>query len=229
MMQHLACIMDGNRRWAKKHGQLPWYGHKEGLDAAMRVITFAQQKKIPYVSLYLFALQNFKRSPDEIDHIFTMFTDQSTNFAQECVKHNIFVRFIGNKSLFPKKLEPFITFIEESTSHCTSLTLNLLFCYGGQEEIVFACKKIAEKIKTLELNPDQITASVFEDHLWTSPNPPPDLIIRTGKTQRLSNFLLYQAAYAELYFADCFWPEIDYAELEKAYVYFLTCKRNFGT
>lgn len=227
-MQHLACIMDGNRRWAKQHGLLSWYGHKEGLDAAMRVITFAQQKKIPYVSLYLFALQNFKRSQEEIDHIFTMFTDQAKNFAQECVKHNILVRFIGDRSLFPQTLLPSIRLIEESTADCKSLTLNLLFCYAGQEEIVFACKQIAQKVEKSELSSDQITDSLFENHLWSSPNPPPDLIIRTGKMQRLSSFLLYQAAYAELYFADCLWPEIDYAELEKAYIYFLNCKRNFG-
>jgi undecaprenyl diphosphate synthase len=228
MMQHLACIMDGNRRWAKAHGLLPWYGHKEGFDAAIRIISFAQQKKIPYVSLYLFALQNFKRSQEEIDHIFTMLANQATHIVTECLTHNILVRFIGDRSLFPKTLSHSIDFIEQSTAHCTSIVVNLLFCYGGQEEIVSACQKIAEKIKSEELQPDQITSLVFENYLWSSPNPPPDLIIRTGKSSRLSNFLLYQAAYAELYFADCLWPEIDYAELEKAYIHFLNCKRNFG-
>jgi undecaprenyl diphosphate synthase len=229
MMQHLACIMDGNRRWANAHGLLPWYGHKEGLDAAMRVVIFAQKKKIPYVSLYLFALQNFKRSQEEIEHIFAMLINQGEYIVQECLTHNILVRFIGNRSLFPERLSTTINLIEKSTAHCTSLVVNLLFCYGAQEEIIFACQKIAEKIKKEELQPDEITSSVFENHLLMSPNPPPDLIIRTGKSHRLSNFLLYQAAYAELYFADCLWPEIDYAELEKAYLYFLNCKRNFGT
>lgn len=229
MIHHLACIMDGNRRWAKAHGLLPWYGHKEGLDAAMRIVTFAYKKKIPYVSLYLFALQNFKRSKEEIDHIFAMLIHQASFIIQECVKQNISVRFIGNRSLFPEKLLLTIEEIETSTATGSTLIVNLLFCYGGQEEIVFACQMIAEKIKLHELQPHEITPSLFENYLWTAPNPPPDLIIRTGKDQRLSNFLLYQAAYAELYFADCLWPEIDYAELEKAYVYFLNSKRNFGT
>jgi undecaprenyl diphosphate synthase len=228
MINHLACIMDGNRRWAQSQGLLPWYGHQEGVEAAYRVIDFCTEKKITYLSLYLFALQNFKRPTDECEHIFEMLRKHSNEVLKQLIAKNIHVKFIGDHSSFPQGIGAIADMIEEATRSATGLKLNLLFCYGAQEEIVAACKAVAQEVAEGKYSAAQIDQKRFESHLWSAKVPHPDLIIRTGKTHRLSNFLLYQAAYSELYFSDCLWPEIDYAELEKAYLYFESCARNFG-
>ena len=178
----------------------------------------------------MFALQNFKRPSEECEHLFGMLRNHARDFLEkeQLSSKNIKVQFIGDRSYFPQDLKELFDHIEQMTKMATGLHLNLLFCYGAQEEIVNVCQKIAYNVVQGIHNVGDITKSLFESYLWTHDTPFPDLIIRTGKTHRLSNFLLYQAAYSELYFSDCLWPEIDYIELEKAYAYFETCARNFG-
>jgi undecaprenyl diphosphate synthase len=228
MINHLACIMDGNRRWARSQGLLPWYGHKEGIEAAYRVIEFCYQKNIKYLSLYLFALQNFKRPTEECMHLFEMLRNHATEVLEQMKSKNIKVKFIGDRSYFPEEIHELIDTIEKATKTASGLQLNLLFCYGAQEEIVNACQKIGQAIAQGTHAVSDINQKLFESYLWTEDIPFPDLIIRTGKTHRLSNFLLYQSAYSELYFSDYLWPDIDFTELEKAYTYFQSCSRNFG-
>ncbi len=229
MLTHLACIMDGNRRWAKKRGWLPWDGHRAGLDAAQRVIDYCLDQKIPYLSLYTFSLENFKRPQDELHFLFNVLLKQLKqsivkNFSSKGVR----ISFIGDRTQFPDSVKPVVESIEEQTKHGKTLRVNLLFCYGGRQEIVAAVKRMIKRVKSGDLDENAITDQTIEHYLWTDTIPPPDLIIRTGGVKRLSNFLLFQAAYSELCFLDCLWPDINADFLNQATQSFKTCQRNFG-
>lgn len=226
---HLACIMDGNRRWAKERGMVPWYGHSQGVEAVKRVVEFCIEKKIPYLSLYTFSLENFKRSPEENGYLFKLMVEEAQKGVEEFKKHGIRLQFIGDRTLFPEQLAPLLDRVEKETAHLQTLHVAFLFCYGGRQEIATAAKNIARKVKSGQLKADDITPEVFGQHLWTSEFPDPDLIIRTGNVSRLSNFLLYQAAYSELYILDCLWPDLNRDHLQTAYDAFVACKRNFGS
>ncbi len=228
-IKHLACIMDGNRRWAKQHGWLPWDGHRGGLNAAKRVVNFCLEQSIPYLSLYTFSLENFRRPQEELHFLFNvLFQEMRQKLLDEFIKKGVSVSFIGDRSLFPKEMLPVCQDIEAQTKGLSALKVNLLFCYGGQQEIVSGVKSIARKVKTGELDQDAISDELLEQHLWTSGIPDPDLIVRTGGVRRLSNFFLFKAAYSEFYFLDCFWPEITHTHLESIVESFYTRQRNFG-
>jgi len=229
MIKHLACIMDGNRRWARQKGWLPWVGHRQGAQAVKRVVDFCLQKQIPYLSLYTFSLENFKRPTQELEYLFDMMLEESDAMLAHYQKQGVRVRFLGERSLFPTKIVPVIEQIERSTEQFNRLHLNFLFCYGGRQEILGSVKQIIAKVKSGELSEDQLTDELFEQYLWTHGLPEPDMILRTGGVKRLSNFLLYQSAYAEFYFLDCLWPELTEQHLEKAMVFFEDTQRNYGT
>lgn len=230
MIKHLAIIMDGNRRWAKKRMLTPWKGHQEGVEAAQKTIEFCLRKKIKFLSLYTFSLENFKRSAEENNYLFDILAVQAHKRLPELVAQGVRVCFIGDRTLFPKNIVGIVDDVEQKTKHLNKLQVNLLVCYGGQQEIASACKSIAQKVKAGILTEDQITPDVVNEHLWTgSSTPPPELIIRPGARRRLSNFLLFQAAYSELYFLDCLWPDITERDLETAVNYFENVTHNFGT
>jgi len=228
-MKHLACIMDGNRRWAKEHGWVPWSGHKEGVLAAQRVVDFCLEKAIPFLSLYTFSIENFSRSEQEQHYMFKMLINESKKSLMSWKNKGVRVRFVGDLSLFPANVQETCAQLERETATQTKLQVNLLFGYGSRQELVFCMQKVGEKLLKGELKLEDISTKTLDEHLWTEGIPSPDLVIRTGGAKRLSNFLLYQIAYAELYFLDCFWPEIGKEHLNKAVEYFNQCKRNFGT
>lgn len=220
--------MDGNRRWARKHGLLPWYGHREGMEAVRVVIDFCLKKKISYLSLYIFSLENFKRSEVEKKYLFNYCAKQAEKELGYFIEKGVCVHFIGDRSQFPQILLSVCKRIENQTAHCDHLYLNLLFCYGGRQELIAGIKHIVHDIKAGNLTEQEITEDNINTYLWTGAIPAPDLIIRTGGMKRLSNFLLYQSAYSELYFLDCMWPELTKDHLEEAIYSFTQCKRNFG-
>lgn len=226
MMQHLACIMDGNRRWARAHG-IGSVG-KEGIDTAYRVVEWCLQKKIPYLSLFAFSLENFKRSPWEMEPLFALMVDEMAKRTDELVRNHIQIRFVGDRTLFPVHVRTACERLEAATRAGKRIIVQILFCYGSRQELLHACTKVAALIACGELKPETITTDLIAKHLWTAGVPDPDLLIRTGNVQRLSNFLLYQAAYAELYFPPILWPDLTEATLEEALSYFNSCKRNFG-
>lgn len=229
MLKHLACVMDGNRRWAKKHGLFAWEGHREGIEAAKRAIKFCLDQSIPYLSLYLFSLENFKRSETEKHFIFNVLPAQvADSLLRDLKERNVRVRFIGDRTVFPEAIKPFIDRFESETKNNTALQLNMLFCYGGRQEIVDGVKKIAQKIKAGDLTEDQITPELLEESLWMGEFPAPDMIVRPGGMNRMSNFLIYQAAYSEWRFIDCLWPEIQEKHLLKVVDEFRHTQRNFG-
>lgn len=226
---HLACIMDGNRRWAQQRGMVPWYGHAEGVEAVRRVVRFCLEKKIQYLSLYTFSLENFNRSEEENSYLFKLMVQEAEKGVEEFKKNGVRLRFIGDRNLFPPQLAPLLDQIQKETADGKSLQVNFLFCYGGRQEIAAAVKNIAHQVKAGHIKEDDICPELISKNLWTADTPDPDLIIRTGSFSRLSNFLLFQAAYSELYVMDCLWPEITAEHLQKAYDAFVNCKRNFGT
>lgn len=228
MIQHLACIMDGNRRWAKRQGLMPWLGHNQGAESVKRVIQFALDNNIKYVSLYTFSIENFKRSEQELSHLFSLLIRVLTENLAQFIEQGVNIRFIGDEILFPESIRRTIGEVEEKTSHCSKLYLNLLFCYGGQQEIIGAVKKVLAHLKNGLLALEDFTEDLFRKYLWMGNIPEPELIIRTGGTKRLSNFLLYQAAYSELYFLDCLWPDITEQDLTGALNEFKRIQRKLG-
>ena len=229
MIKHLACIMDGNRRWARQRGILPWYGHRRGAETVRVAIDFCLEHAIEHLSLYAFSLENFKRPAQENEYLFQLLAQEIKAVQVECEKLHVRICFIGDRTLFPTSLVNLCDQLEERTASFDRMQLNVLFCYGARSEIVSAVKKIATKISAGQLSEQDLSPELIEEHLWTSGIPAPELIVRTGGARRLSNFLLYQAAYSELYFLDCLWPDLTKEHLQNAVTYFHSCRRNFGT
>ena len=226
-VKHLAIIMDGNRRWAKRRKEMSTIGHKKGADTVKTLIKFCLSKKIEIVSVYAFSLENFKRSPKEVESIFSIIVDQAESTLPDLIKQGIRVRFIGKVSKAPTHVQEAITRIEDQTKDCTRLLLNVLLCYGGRQEILSAIKNIVKDVKEGKLK-EAPSEETFKQYLWTSDLPDPDLIIRTGGARRLSNFLTYQTSYSELYFTDRLWPELTYQDFDQALQDYCLRNRNFG-
>lgn len=229
MIKHLAMIMDGNRRWAKKNKLSYSVGYAEGgFGAAKIAAKYCLESGIKYLSLYTFSLENFNRPQHEQDFLFNCIINEGQKQLAFFNKENVKVCFIGDRSRFPKNVLPTINMLEKGTAQNDALQVNLLFCYGARQELVCSVKRLMHKVKKGLLSEDDITEKDLEECLWTSGIPQPELIIRTSGTQRLSNFLLYQAAYSEFYFLDCLWPDITREEIEHAVGSYLGVQRNFG-
>jgi len=220
--------MDGNRRWAMRQGLMPTDGHRKGFDTIRMVIEFCFEKNIEHLSLYTFSIENLQRTSQEIDYLFEVLAYEVVNDLVELQEKNVNITFIGDRTLFPKGIRSLCEKVEKETRHCDGLYLHILLCYGSRQEIVDTARRIAVKLCKGDLQETDITPDVFERFLWTAGTPYPDLIVRTGGDRRLSNFLLFQAAYSEIYFLDCLWPDIKSADLEAAATYFDSCRKNFG-
>ena len=201
MISHLALIMDGNRRWAKKRMLMPWLGHRQGVESVQMAIQYCLDQKIPHLSLYTFSLENFKRSEQEVSYLFSLVREAKERIA-EFVKAGVKIRFIGDRTKIPEDTIAVCDEIEQETVDGALLRCNFLMCYGGQQEIIQAAKSIVEQ-GLLE-----VSMTTFRQHLWLGDIPDPDVIIRTGGVKRLSNFLLFQGAYSEIRFLDCLWPDL---------------------
>lgn len=229
LITHLAVVPDGNRRWAKERGLDPWIGHREGVKPLKTAVQFCIKHKIPYLSAYVFSLENFRRPEKEVSYLFDVLAnDIFTNELDDLIKNGVRVRVVGDRAAFPEKLRTVIEHAEERTKEGTALTLVFLFCYGGQQELVASVRDIARAVADRTLSPDSIDEKIIADHLWTHDIPNPELIIRTGGMQRLSNFLLYRAAYSELCFMKKYWPDVTERDLEEALEQFAQTTRNFG-
>ena len=228
MIKHLACIMDGNRRWSKKNNCSLDKGYQEGVKAIEKVANFCLKHKIQFLSLYTFSIENESRSDSTKNIIFNNFAKEGKKSLETFLKKKIRIKFLGQRSLFPKKIISTCEMLEKETENLNKLTINSLLFYGARQEIVETTKKIIAKIKLGQLKEKDLSTEVFHNHLWTSSIPDPEIIIRTGGNQRLSNFLLFQAAYSEMYFLDCMWPEITSKHLDRVFAKFKKTKKNFG-
>lgn len=228
-MQHLAMIMDGNRRWAKENKLAAvTLGHRKGVDTIGVAIKFCLQRHIPYLSLYACSIENLKRSETEKNYLFDLLVEGLHKNLDAFVRDEIKIRFVGDRNFFPERIRAAIDEAEDKTKHLNKLHLNFLFCYGSKQEMVSATQRIAQKVKNGELDSNDVNESTLKREMWLGEIPDPDLIVRTGGYSRLSNFLLFQAAYSELMFLDCYWPEIDEQKLQSCVDQFYKIQKNVG-
>lgn len=228
-MQHLAMIMDGNRRWARENKLAAvTMGHQKGAETIRTAVKFCIKNDIKYLSLYAFSLENVKRSEAEKTFLFDLLARTLTKNLDALIRQGVRIRFVGDRALFPENIKDFIHDAEERTKDLDKLCLNILFYYGSQQEMVYAAKNVAKKVQDGVLHIDDIDEATFRKELWVNGTPDPDLIIRTGNSLRLSNFLLFQAAYTELMFLDRYWPEVDEQCLQDCVEQFHYRQRNYG-
>lgn len=228
-LKHVAIIMDGNRRWAEnKHVPKLW-GHKEGVQTLKRLVKHSAKRKLKYLTVYAFSSENWQREQDEVDYLFELFARVITDELQELHEANVRLRFIGKLSEMPEGLQEKFKTAVERTKNNTGLNVQVALNYGSRVEITEAFKEIAEKIQRGEVKPEDITPDMVSAHLYTREIPDPDLIIRTGGEMRLSNYLLWQAAYTELYVTNTMWPEFNEEEFDLAIQDFANRQRRYGT
>lgn len=229
MLKHIAFIMDGNRRWAKSRGLPAVLGHREGVKTVERVTQYCLEHQIEYLTLYAFSLENFKRSAEEKSCLFELIASGVRSYANKFMEHGIQINFIGDREKFPTSVRESCQETEHLTAQNQRIRVNILFCYGGQQEIIAAVQSCAQQVCAGTLALDQLTTERFGQELWSGKFPAPELIVRTGGSPRLSNFLLFQAAYSELFFTDTFWPAFSNEELGVIIDNYKAVKRNFGS
>lgn len=225
---HLAIIMDGNGRWAQKRGLERYLGHLEGSKAAENIILHCNKIGIRYVTLYAFSNENWQRPKDEVDFLIDLLEEYLNKEASELIKNGIKIRVIGDIYKLPITLQKSINTIVNKTKNCKKMDIILALSYGSLEEITATSKKIVEEVLEGRLDIKNINEKVIKDHLYTNDIPDPDLLIRTGAEIRLSNFLLLQLSYSELYFSKKMWPDFREEDLNEALIDFGERIRRFG-
>jgi undecaprenyl diphosphate synthase len=220
--------MDGNNRWAKERRLPGLAGHKAGVDSVRAVIECCAEQGVEALTLFAFSSENWKRPAVEVSGLMQLFMLALKNEVRKLARHNIRLRVIGDLSRFSPELQALIRKAEAETASNTGLALNIAANYGGRWDIVSAARSLAQRCLEGALSPEQIDEELFTRQLSLAELPPPDLCIRTGGEQRISNFLIWQLAYTELYFTDCFWPGFDKREMLAALQSYLTRERRFG-
>jgi tritrans,polycis-undecaprenyl-diphosphate synthase [geranylgeranyl-diphosphate specific] len=230
--EHMAIILDGNRRWAAENELNPWLGHKKGAETVELLLDWCLKLNVKYITLYAFSTENFRRPPEEIDEIMKISEEKFRKLLtdERIHKNKVHVKVIGRTNLLPESLQRLIGEVEKATSEYDNQFLNFAFAYGGRAEIVDAAKIIAEQVKIGKLELEDISEDTFEKYLYTShmTKQEPDLIIRTSGEERLSGFLLWQSAYSELIFLDVYWPDFRFIDLLRVIRTFQQRKRRYG-
>lgn len=226
--KHVAIIMDGNGRWAKKRSLPRIMGHRAGADALRRVSRFAGHMGIEYITVYAFSTENWKRSDKEVSGLMSLMLDYLKNAEKELGGDEVRIRVIGDPTRFSDEIQQQIKRVEAVTKDNKAVTVTLALNYGGRDELVHAVKAIAKEVQNGKTNPDSIDEETVSRHLYTYDMPDPDLVIRTSGELRLSNYLLWQTSYSELYFTDTLWPDFDEKEFTKAIDAYLSRNRRFG-
>lgn len=226
--RHVAIILDGNGRWAKKRLLPRNAGHAAGSKNVEKICSAAWNMGIEYLTMYAFSTENWSRPKDEVDALMKLLHNYLSDCLKTSRKNNMQVRVIGDISRLEPDLQERIVELERESAQNTGLHFQVALNYGSRDEIRRAIRKIADEVKEGKLQPEDIDESVIEEHLDTHGIPDPDLMIRTSGEQRLSNYLLWQLAYSEFYFTDVLWPDFDKSELEKAVEFYQTRDRRFG-
>ena len=221
-LNHVAIIMDGNGRWGLKKKGSRNYGHLKGIKTVETVLKSSIIKKIPYLTLYTFSTENWNRPDTEINFLFDLIRKSLKKKLNKLIKQGIKVNIIGQRKKLPKDIVKIVKLIEKKTIQNKRITLNLALNYGSKEEIINACKKMASK------NVEEINDFNFEKQLYTHGIPDPEILVRTGGAKRLSNFLLWQMAYTEIFFIDKLWPDFNENDFNKIILKYNKIKRNFG-
>lgn len=227
-LQHIAIIMDGNRRWAKLHNLPSAVGHKKGVEALKAAVQACHKFGVKYLTVYAFSTENWNRPKDEVDYLMELFALTIKNEFKELHESNVVLNFIGDLSRLSKKLQKVFSDAVEKTKDNTGVSLQIAINYGSRNELVNAVKNISNKVLNNEITSDEITESLISQELYTNNIPDPDLLIRTGGEMRISNYLLWQIAYAELLIIPQYWPEFDENTVADAILEFNNRQRRYG-
>ena len=225
---HIGIIMDGNGRWAKKRGLPRSAGHKAGAESLKKIITEANNLGVEYITVYAFSTENWKRPKEEVDYLMGLLMDYLINAEKTLAGENVVIRAIGSRKELSEEMQRQIVKTEEFTKNNTGIVMNIALNYGGREEILHAVKDISRAVKAGEISADDISERNISDALYTGGQPDVDLLIRTSGEMRLSNFMLWQVSYAEMWFTDKLWPDFKPADLRKAIYDFQNRGRRFG-
>jgi len=226
--RHIAMIMDGNGRWAKKQGKIRVFGHEHGVKTVRKTVEDCVKLKLEYLTLYTFSTENWKRPKFEVDTLMRLLVSSLKKELKTFLKNNVKLNTIGNIASLPSKARKELVEVMQKTSQNTGMTLTLALSYGAREEIKIAMQEIAIKVKNNIISPETIDETIINGHLYTHNLPDVDLLIRTSGEHRISNFLLWQIAYAELYFIDVFWPDFNEDHLVQAIKNYQNRERRFG-
>ena len=226
--KHTAIIMDGNGRWAEQKGMPRIFGHQNGVTAVRKIVEAANKFNIEYLTLFTFSIENWDRPRNEVDTLMGLLVKTLKDEFEDMLKNNIKLNAIGELSTLPDNVIDELYTIIESTKNNTGMTLTLALSYSGKQEIFKAVKEISEKVKNDLICLDNFDNSLINDHLYTRNLPDVDLLIRTSGEKRISNFLLWQIAYAELYFTDVYWPDFSEKDFEMAILEYQKRERRFG-
>jgi undecaprenyl diphosphate synthase len=226
--QHIAIIMDGNGRWAKQRNQARALGHRAGVKATRAIVESCAQRGIKTLTLFAFSSENWNRPADEVSSLMSLFLEVLQREIDVLHKNNIRIRFVGERHQLSERLQKRLLKAEEQTADNQRMELVLAIAYGGRWDIVSAVQQIAENVKAGNLQPDDIDEALFASHLSLRGLEAPDLLIRTGGEHRISNFLLWEIAYAEFCFIDTLWPDFGDADLDSAIEFFQQRQRRFG-
>ena len=226
--RHIAVVMDGNGRWAKKRFLPRAAGHRAGVSATRAIVENCDEYGVKALTVFAFSSENWNRPEKEVSSLMSLFTSTLKSEMKRLKEQNVCVKFIGNRFAFPEKLQLVINETEEQTANNTGLALTIAANYGGRWDVVEACKSISQKVSSGELSIDDIDESLISQQVSLAELPEIDLFIRTGDERRISNFLLWQLAYTELYFTDTLWPDFNMASLVKAIDWYGTRQRRFG-
>ncbi|MFY7811240.1 MAG: isoprenyl transferase [Flavobacterium sp.] len=226
--QHVAIIMDGNGRWAKQRGFMRIFGHENGSESVRTTIETCGKLGIKYLTLYAFSTENWNRPQKEVDALMNLLVDALQKELKSLMKNDIKLNVIGDISKLPAKAQKKLTEVLEISKNNKSMTVTLALSYGAREELVNSVKEIIKKVKNNIINENDINELIINEHLYTHNLPDVDLLIRTSGEQRISNFLLWQIAYAELYFTSVLWPDFKQKELYEAIISYQKRERRFG-
>jgi undecaprenyl diphosphate synthase len=226
--QHIAIIMDGNGRWAKQRGKLRVFGHQNGKKTVQRIVEASARLQIKNLTLYAFSTENWNRPKQEVDTLMKLLATAIKGELKKLIENNIRLKVIGNPDHLPESVKKQLNDAVEKTNKNTGMTLTIALSYGSREELTNVFKNICNKVKNNIISIEAIDESVINQHLYTHDLPDVDLLIRTSGEQRISNFLLWQIAYAELYFTEVLWPDFQENDLYEAIISYQNRERRFG-
>ena len=226
--KHVAIIMDGNGRWAKLQGKNRVSGHRQGAKSVREIVEEAAKREVQYLTLFTFSTDNWSRPKDEVSLLMKLLVNSLRKEFNKLIQNNIRLQAVGALNELPSAVKEELDYVIEKTKNNTGLVLSLALNYGGKEELTEAMKAIAYKVKNSIIPPEKVDQSTINEHLYTQNLPAVDLLIRTSGEERISNFLLWHIAYAELYFTKTLWPDFTKEDLEKAFVDYAKRERRFG-
>lgn len=226
--KHIAVIMDGNGRWAKRRGLPRTMGHRRGVDALKEALRCCRDWGVQALTAYAFSTENWGRPLEEVDFLMALFERVLMRELREMMEEEVRIQFVGNLAALPKSLQEKIDYSTEETKQNKGILFTIATNYGGRQEILKACRELATQVKQGLIQPEDIDETLFEQHLYTTGICHPDLLIRTSGEMRISNFLLWQLAYAEIYVTDTLWPDFNYKELHLALASYQKRERRFG-